>query len=421
MSGDHITPRRRVLYLVSHPIQYQVPLLRAISETDDLDLEVAFCSDFSLRAYRDPGFGRDLEWDVDLTSGYRWRVLPTIGADGPLTFWRPWNRGVWQALRNGRYDAVWLHGYANATLLRALFYARVARIPVLLRSESRPHDGRSWRSRLGGAFRRLLYRRVDGFLAIGEHNRANYLAYGARPDRIFSVPYAVDNEFFASHGALADDERRALAEELGLDPDRPVILYASKLQQRKRPVDLLEAYKRLAGPGGREPVPYLLFVGDGEERERLESLAAATGWDSIRFLGFRNQQELPSLYALATVFVLPSEREPWGLVVNEVMATGKPVIVTDDVGCAPDLVHDGENGFVVRVGDVPRLAESLEAICARPDLARRMGQASRRIIERHDYHADVEGIREAVHAVVAARDRSGAADRDRVRRISAGG
>jgi glycosyltransferase involved in cell wall biosynthesis len=248
-----------------------------------------------------------------------------------------------------------------------------------------------------------LFRLIDGFLAIGTLNREYYVHYGVPHHKIFMMPYAVDNAFFQNRAREARMCREQLRAELGLEPGRPVILYASKLQRRKRPGDLLEAYVKLSPNGTMEPRPYLLFVGDGEERHRLEQRVRGLGWRSILFLGFKNQSELPRYYDLCDVFVLPSEREQWGLVVNEAMNAARPVVVSDQVGCAPDLVRDGLNGFVFPVGDVAALAERLRRLTEEPELARQMGEESLRIIEKWSFDADIAGLLEALDRVTKVR------------------
>ena len=214
------------------------------------------------------------------------------------------------------------------------------------------------------------------------------------------MPYAVDNMHFRNRSLEAASGRAALQAELHLEPSRPVILFASKLQERKRCIDLLDAYAQLVYSPKAEPIPYLLIVGDGEERSALEARAAAEVWrDSIRFCGFRNQSELPRFFDLATVFVLPSRHEPWGLIVNEVMNAARPVILTSDVGCQPDLITDGVEGRVFPPGDVSALTEALHSVLAIPGAAERMGQAAHDRIQLWDFEADVLALRTAVFAV----------------------
>jgi glycosyltransferase involved in cell wall biosynthesis len=209
------------------------------------------------------------------------------------------------------------------------------------------------------------------------------------------MPYAVDNRYFAERAREAGAGRASLQAELGLNPARPVVLFASKLQTRKHCDHLIEAYRRLSREAGEEPSPYLVIVGDGEERAALERQAAATGFGSIRFCGFRNQSELPRFFDLATVFVLPSRHEPWGLIVNEVMNAARPAIVTDDVGCAPDLIEDGVNGCIVPVGDVDALAAALQRVLE-PGVAEAMGQRAFERIQSWSFEEDVRGLRQAL-------------------------
>jgi glycosyltransferase involved in cell wall biosynthesis len=190
-----------------------------------------------------------------------------------------------------------------------------------------------------------------------------------------------------------------LQAELGLDPSRPVILFASKLQTRKRCEDLLQAYINLSPGDGSEPDPYLVIVGDGEERAALEARARASGLGGIRFCGFRNQSELPRFFDLATVFVLPSRHEPWGLIVNEVMNAGRAVIVSDDVGSQADLVTDGVEGCVFPAGDVVALTAALQRVLATPEIVIEMGRRALERIKGWNFEEDVRGLRQAIAEV----------------------
>ncbi len=394
-------PRVRLAYLVSHPIQYQAPLLRRIAQETDIDLTVLFGSDFSARGYQDRGFGVAVNWDVPLLEGYRFRVLPALRDNGTVTATTPLSRGILRALLDGAgrpaFDALWVHGYASVNALRGIASARILGIPTLLRAEGwsgdRPRSlGKKMAKR---AFFRVLRSLVTATLPIGSRNAAYWRESLGEDVRQFPMPYAVDNAFFLRKAAEAQEQLENLRSMCQLELGRPVVLFASKLQERKHADHLVEALSLL---GARRGVrPYLLIVGDGEERGRLEALVTARGLAAdVRFLGFRNQSELPALLALADVFVLPSRHEPWGLIVNEAMAAGCAVIVSSDVGAAPDLVQNGVGGFVYPVDDVNALAEALLRVLASPDTARHMGQAGRERIASWDFEADVAGLRQAL-------------------------
>jgi glycosyltransferase involved in cell wall biosynthesis len=305
------------------------------------------------------------------------------------------NHGIFERLEHGHFDAVWSHGYSTANSLRVIASAAMLRIPVLLRAESTLHDRRRNPAKLLAKelFFRGLRSQVSAVLAIGEANARYWRHYLGEEMPIFRMPYAVDNAFFQRRAREAIAGRDALRVELKLLSGRPVILFASKLQERKRCTDLVAAHRIL-----RQPLPYLVIVGDGEERRNLEQQANADPdiRDSIRFAGFRNQTELPRFFDLCDVFVLPSRHEPWGLVVNEAMNAGRAVVVSDDVGCQEDLVGEGDTGAVFPVGDVPALAGALKHLLYTPGLAARMGSAARARINQFSFEQDVTGLRQAL-------------------------
>jgi len=398
--------RVRVAYLVSHPIQYQAPLLRRIAREPEIDLTVFFGSDFSVKGYKDAGFGGvDIKWDTPLLDGYKHEFLPVIRDNATVTPTTPMNYGIASRLKGDRnrpaFDVLWVHGYASVNALHGIAAANALGIPVLLRSDSWLGDRE--RSGIKLAAKRLFFRTlsqmVDGVITVGTLNWEYWRYYMGDDFPLFLLPYAVDNEYFQQRSREAVPRREELRKELNLSPDRPVILFASKLQTRKRTDDLIEAYKRLSPAPGVEPHPYLVIVGDGEQRESLERTARETGFDSIRFCGFRNQSELPRFFDLATVFVLPARHEPWGLIVNEVMNAGRAVIVSHEVGCHPDLITDGVEGIVFPAGDVDALTDALRRTLATPETAIEMGRRGLERINNWDFEADVRGLRSALAAV----------------------
>lgn len=393
--------KTRIAYLVTHPIQYQAPLLRRIAADPELSLTVFFGSDFSLRHFVDPGFGRAISWDVPLVEGYDHFVLPSrfrpLAQGEDPSFWRPFNRGISQVLRQGQFDALWVHGYHRAYHWVAMAAAERLGIKVLVRDEATAISApRTPAKRLA---KRLFFagydRLIDAYLAIGSLNRSYYQGLGVPAKKIFDVPYAVDNQFFQARIDQMRPEREVLRAKLGLKQDRPILLFAGKLIERKRPFELLDAYLGLADePSARQP--YLLYAGDGPLRPALEARIAASGADRVRILGFQSQGALAGLYDLADAFILCSEREAWGLVVNEAMNAGRAVIVNDRIGAGPDLVRSGENGFIYPAGDVASLTVCLRALLRDPDRLAAMGQRSRQIIDRWSFEEDIMGVKQAL-------------------------
>ena len=395
--------RVRLAYVVSHPIQYQAELLRRIAAEPGIDLHVFYCSDFSLRSYQDAGFGVSVEWDIPLLEGYASTILPRWRDTHKPSPTRPIARGFLREFLKGvdgePFDALWVHGYSTVNAMHAMLAAKALGIPVLLRTDSwlgeRPRTAN--KLRIKRMFFDALRTLVHGILAVGQRNALYWEEYFGKDFPIFLMPYAVDNAYFARKTAEATSTRAQMQAELGLDPTRPVILYASKLIIRKNADQLLEAFLQLRASSTIKP--YLLFVGDGELRESLEKRVAEAGaQEDVRFTGFRNQSELPRFFDLSSVFVLPARHEAYGLIVNEAMAAGLPVVVSTDIGCADDLVRDGENGYVYPVGDVDALRDAL-AKTMLPGERERMGQCSREIIAGWGYDEDLVALNPALRTL----------------------
>lgn len=400
----------RLAYLVTHPIPYQAPLLRMVAAQPDIDFTAFFGTDFTTRPFVAGEFGQQIVWDVPLVEGYRHKTLarldpqPPAGILEPLTVWRPLSRGFARELDEGRFDALWIHGYAHFSHWAAIASAKKRGIKVMIRDEATPISAvRSPAKRLAKrAFFEALKLGVDAYLAIGSMNRQYWRDQGVPDSKIFHVPYAVDNDRFAAQAAAAAKDRDAFKRTLGIAPGRPVVLFCAKLIERKRPRLLLDAFAHVqADPAMRNPV--LAFVGDGPQRGELETAAAALGPDAVRFLGFKKQNELPPCYDLADVFVLPSGQEAWGLVVNEVMCAGKAVICSDSIGAAPDLAKPGENGAIFRTDDVGDLARALADVLRDETRLAAMGRRSFEMISNWGYREDVAGLRAALAAVCPGR------------------
>jgi glycosyltransferase involved in cell wall biosynthesis len=386
----------RIAVLNSHPIQYFAPLYAYLNRAPDLEVTALYLSDFSIRGGRDSGFGQDIKWDLDLLHGYRSVFLGDAARTRqPDGFWSLVAPQVWNELRSPSYDVLWLHGHNYAANLIALTAAKSAGLPVMMRGET--HLGLP-SGRVKSVLRRpvmgALYRLCDRVLAIGSANAAFYRAMGVPKDKIFLVPYSVDNERFVRSATLDGRQRLQIRERFRLPADRPVVLYAAKLTPRKRPGDLIEAVWRLQSTTDR---PFtVLMVGSGELERQLRTFCAEYALDSVVFTGFINQSELPALYGASDVFVLPSEHEPWGLAVNEAMCAGLPVVVCREVGCVADLVEDGVNGYTPTVGDVEGLAGALQRLIENEDVRRQQGQRSLARILQWGYQQCLDGIRSAL-------------------------
>jgi glycosyltransferase involved in cell wall biosynthesis len=385
---------RRLAIVASHVIQYQDPFFRALAADPEVDLTVLYCSRAGADVYRDEDMKTSLQWDIELLEGYRHVFLRNLGRGNG--YFRLVNPGIIGAITAGRFDAVLLFlGWGTITSLLGIAACRMTSTPFLLYGDSSlPPAARSRRARLRASFLRGVFALASGFMVSGSLNADYYRHYGADPSRFFLLPWAIDNDRFTRAATFASGEREAMRARFHIEPSQIVFVFSGKLVARKDPMTLLRAVSSLSER--RKAV--VLFLGHGELHEPLETFAREHGIEA-RFAGFVNQADLPAHYAMADVFVLPSTYEPRGAVINEAMACGLPVVVTDRCGSIGDIVQDDDNAFVYPAGDHQELSRVLERLLNENDLREHMGARSREIIATWDYTRGVRGVVEALRAV----------------------
>jgi glycosyltransferase involved in cell wall biosynthesis len=370
--------------LTTHPIQYQVPWFRLLAADPGLDFEVLYCMLPDAEAQGD-GFGVAFEWDIPLLDGYRYRVLENVARAPSITrFGGCDTPDLWRIVREEHWDAFIVNGWLVKSCLQLLLACRRAGVPCIVRGEV---NGLGERARWKQLLHRLLFSRYDAFLAIGTRNRDYYLSHGVDPGRLIASPYGVENDRFPFQDRPP--------------PRRPFIfLFCGKLEEKKRPLDVLAACRLLARRVGREAFE-VVIAGDGALRPVAEATVREHDLP-VRFLGFVNQGTIAEVYGAADCLLLPSDAgETWGLVVNEAMASGLPAIVSDEVGCAVDLIEDGRTGFVFRKGDVESLAVRMGAMLTSETNARAMGrEASARVRQGYSPDRVAASVRQALRVVI---------------------
>ena len=374
--------KRRLALLTEIIAPYRIPVFNALAARDDIDLQVIFLSenDPSLRQW--PVYKKEIRFSYEVLPAWRRRV----GKYKLLV-----NGGVGAALRRSSPHAVLCGGYNYLASWQAAWWAKSHKLPVLLWSESTVNDHR--RGRRGVEFMKIRFTRLcQGFVAAGKSSRDYLIWMGAPRDRVFIAPDAVDVEFYATLAHTARQRAPEIRARHAL-PSR-YFLYAGRLVPEKGIFDLLAAYAKLE-EGERSQIG-LVFAGDGVSRSQLAERAALIRPGCVRFCGFVHREELAELYALAEALVFPTHSDPWGLVVNEAMACGLPIIASEVAGCVPDLVENAENGFVVPPGDVEELVRALRILLSNPAVAREMGASSALRIQAFTPEACAEGFSKAV-------------------------
>ena len=391
----------RLTAVLTHPIQYYAPWFRRIhASAPELALTVVHATQ-PTPAQQGVGFDHAFEWDIPLTEGYRSIVVrPPREKDridsGSFTGLDVPEIGA--AIAGTKPDVVLITGWYSVTLVRALFACRRLGVPTLYRGDSHLLSGPlGWRRPLWVLKTKFLLRQFDGFLSPGVRVREYLSGYGVPDYRIFQVPHAVDNEMFAAAAAPYQhpDVRAAARLRWGITPDAFVVLFVGKLVESKRPLNVVRAVARLA-PGAT-----LMVVGSGPLEEAVRTEAAKLNV-SLRMAGFLNQGQLGEPYALADCLTLPSDfPETWGLVVNEALATGLPCVVSNAVGCAPDLVRDGETGYVYALDDIEALAMTLAKVRHRKSQGYEWAPACRRLADAYSFGAMTEGVVRASRSVLS--------------------
>ncbi|MBI2996189.1 MAG: glycosyltransferase family 4 protein [Candidatus Melainabacteria bacterium] len=380
----------KIAALLSHPIQYQAPFFKTISKCHQINLKVFFCSGWGLEEYKDEGFGQSFKWNIPLLEGYKSEFLKNISpCPNVSNFFGLVNPDIIKKIKEEKYDALWIHGWNSFTNWIAVYTASSLGIPVLLRSETNLLPKLpQFKKTIKKIILKNFFNKVSSFLAIGKYNTEFYESYEIPREKIFLVPYSVDNEFFVSKAKELQFKKIELRKKYNLPLGVPVILFSGKLIDRKNPMGLLKAYEGISTKNNSA----LVFIGDGCLKSKLKDFTRKYNIKNVYFLGFKNQTELPEFYALADIFVLPSEHEPWGLVVNEAMCFKLPVVVSNQVGAIGDLVKDGINGFIYPCRNTPELLKKLNLLVSNSDLREKFGQESYNIIKNWSYEEGVKGI-----------------------------
>jgi glycosyltransferase involved in cell wall biosynthesis len=361
---------------------YRIPVFNALAQHQSIDLHVIFLAE------TDPTLR---QWDVHKDEiAFSYEVLPSwrrrVGHHNILL-----NRGVDTALHKSDPEAILCGGYNYLASWQSLLWARRHRVPFSLWAESTTRDLRSG-SHLVNYLKAKFMHQCAAFVVPGKASFEYVMNYGAPEERIFTAPNAVDTKFFAVRAKAVRRDAATHRRMLRL-PDR-FFLFVGRLVRDKGVFDLMQAYASLA-PELRAEIG-LVLGGDGAARPELERQAKLIAPGAVFFPGFAQREQLASYYALAETFVFPTHSDPWGLVVNEAMACGLPIISSDVAGCVADLVEDRWNGRVAGASDVQSLSHAMEELATNPEARRQMGQRSRERILHYSPEACAAGIASAV-------------------------
>lgn len=365
-AGSEVKQRRKVLVLVTHVVQYASPTFRMLARDPRLDVTVVYCSLQGAQSGMDPEFGIEIQWDEPLLDGYQWVHIPNKSFRPALgRFFGLWNPGLWKLIRANRADAIVIYtGYMNASFWLAVLAAKFSKTAIVFASDSttlQSRDGSGWKTHfkpfiVGGVYKFA----ADVVMASSEATKKLGLKLGLPEERVSVTRSGTNKEAWLARKGKFD--RAATRRELNLPDAALVVFYCAKLQEWKRPLDLLEGFATAAVADS-----YLVFAGEGPQKQELIQRAEALGIAGrVRVLGFINLSQLPALYNAADLFALPSRFDACPLVVPEAMFSGLPVIMSDAVKGRLGMIQEGQSGYIYRCGDTAGLATILRRVLGDP-------------------------------------------------------
>jgi glycosyltransferase involved in cell wall biosynthesis len=387
------TDPTRLAIVVSHPVQHFVSFYQALAARDDIELVVFYASSMGVESYFDKEMQTEIAWSMDLLGGYEHVFLPEadrIKSSAPFSVNNP---SISAELDRFDPTVVLIYGYNQITMLRALWWCRRSKVPVMMIGDSVPRPLQTGLRRI--AKRTLVPRileRFDCFLTVGDRNEEFYRQYGVGDERFFRSPFTIDEKRYKAARQQRPALRAQARRELGIDEKAVVALCVGKLSERKRAGDLIRAAERL----NSAKVTFVL-AGNGVLMDELQAVVAEKDLP-VKFAGFVNVDQLPGVYACADMIVHPAERDPHPLVMSEGACVGLPIIVSDRVGATgpTDIVRAGENAIVVPCGDIDALAQAVSRLCDDEELRAAMSLRSVEIFDELDMQCSVAGVRRAI-------------------------
>lgn len=376
---------KKVAWFGTHPVQYHSPMFAEISKDKEIDLTVYYFSDFSIKGYHDKEFGKEIKWDIPLLEGYKSKILKNYTKKKHGSFFSYLNFGVYKEIKDNNFDLIIMHGWNTFSHMLIFLACFMTFTPYALRGDTNSFSEGN-RKGFKQIFRRLflktIFQHASAVFYIGEQNKKFYKHFNVHEKKMFKMPFAVNNEYFINY--KEDLNIGNEKEEIGIDGDTKVILFSGKLIALKQVDTLIKALKNIHSKY------VLLLIGDGKEKSHLETLAIRLNINA-KFLGFVNQTDIPKYYWLSDIFVMPSNKEAWGLSINEAMCCECAIVVSDQVGAKDDLVRG--NGFIFKYGDIVDLESKLKVLLENDDMLLECKQKSFELIRNYSYEIDLDALK----------------------------
>lgn len=362
----------KLAIVTTHPIQYYAPVFKLLAKKCSLMVFYTW-GETAQNERLDQEFNQVFKWDIPLLEGYAYTFLENIAKDkGSHHFKGIDNPNIINEIKKFNPDALLVYGWAYKSHFKVLRHFK-GKIPVWFRGDSTNLNTHGWlKSLIRKTFLTWVYQHTDIAFFVGSANKAYFKKHGLKNKQLVFAPHAIDNHRFAKES----NENVALRNSLNVSDEDTLVLFAGKLDHKKNPGLLLKAFAELDFSNA-----HLLFVGNGSLEHELKNQVKNEVIKNVHFVDFQNQSQMPTIYQACDVYCLPSVSETWGLAVNEAMAAKKAILVSNKVGCAVDLVKNGENGFIFKSADLTDLKEKLLVLLKNKQLTKEMGVISSKIIE----------------------------------------
>jgi glycosyltransferase involved in cell wall biosynthesis len=382
---------KKLAIITTHPIQYYAPVFKLLAKHLDVLVFYTWGQQVLEKKY-DPGFKRDIEWDIPLLNDYKYHfTLNTAINPGSHHKSGIINPNLIDEIKNFHPDALLVYGYAYESHLKVLKYFK-GKIPIYFRGDSTVLDPSNILKKIAKAiYLRWVYSFVDFAFYVGKANKEYFKNYGIKENQLIFAPHAVDNNRFEENRT---EEAAAIRSKYGIKKQDVLILFAGKFEAKKNPQILINAFNKIK----KENV-FLLMLGNGVQEEALkEKVRKLRKRKFIFFEDFKNQSEIPAYYQACDMFCLPSKGpgETWGLAVNEAMAAGKAVLISNRVGCAKNLIIEGANGFVFNYNKPKHLYENLKLMVFDLNNLIRMGSISQNMIKNYTFDIQAQNMIDAI-------------------------
>ena len=392
-----IKNKPKFYYFAPHPVQYHVGIYKELAKLDNLDFKVIYEDDIGLKPVYVEEFKKEIKWDIDLLDGYPYEFMKNYSSNSQGGFFSRVNFAIFKKFFVDKPNVIIFAGYINFSDWLVMILAKLTRTKIIFRGEATlkgNEDNSTFKQRLKKVFLKYWLQSCDVVMYSCRGNKEYWKFYGVDEDKMLPIPCAVDNEFFRNEKKKYLSEENNIKKELDINEDDFVILFSARFTTRKRPLDLLKAITSIDNSNIT-----ILFVGDGPERKNMEKFVKENNLKA-KFVGFKNLTETPKYYSIADIDIVISDYDPSPKAMNEAMNFELPIIVTDIVGTAYDLVKDGENGFIIKVGDIDSIAQKINFLNKNRDISKQMRKKSLEIVDEWTFEKDVYYINEAINKIM---------------------